>query len=92
MPRTRRLVNGEEKAAYHIMSRTALGVIRDAHKIITFYIDSRFLRRLFCPEKTLGSVIGVGLAKRAQSSRHSQEKLKALGSKLKAQRMLVGPD
>ena len=24
MPRTRRLVNGEEKAAYHIMSRTAL--------------------------------------------------------------------
>ena len=25
MPRTRRLVNGEEKTAYHIMSRTALG-------------------------------------------------------------------
>ena len=24
MPRTRRLVNGEEKTAYHIMSRTAL--------------------------------------------------------------------
>ena len=24
MPRTKRLVNGEEKAAYHIMSRTAL--------------------------------------------------------------------
>jgi len=24
MPLTRRLVNGEEKAAYHIMSRTAL--------------------------------------------------------------------
>jgi len=24
MPRTRRLVNGEEKTAYHVMSRTAL--------------------------------------------------------------------
>ena len=24
MPRTRRLVNGDEKTAYHIMSRTAL--------------------------------------------------------------------